>query len=748
MTRQPTELTDPFADPLSLPGSQEQPQQNALAMLHRRLRGRYPIAIALAVILGGFGAYFGYKARQTEFTSTGIVQVRPKQDSLIYESDDLGTGKIFDGIVKAEATILGSRRVLELACENQDLLKVGWPTGINGISQMMKTIKVKHKRGEQLISVEANHPDKRLAKAAVNAVLDAYHEIHGEKMDIKSTQDLRRLETVERDLSNQVASIRDQIHRIAEDFGVDGLERRHRSKLEELDRLDVQVASYEAAIDTAQRREAGLQLQNEESGRDAADEVALEVLAAKNPAVAALLDREAYILAEIEAQSARFGKRHRLMVSLERELQQVRAQIRLELDQAMAMGDQRPGDAKGAAAGLAQMSTADLQELLRQMQSRREDVNGEVIRISRKLVEIERLSEELKEKKQTHDDASQKLTQRRIESQNVSGSLVSIVQRGDLPITPNADKRKAMAAAGALFGGGLGFGVVLLLGIMDRGYRYIDDIESDSLSAPLLGTLPDLTRKSEEQDEMAALSVHHLRNTLQMKYGAENDKCEVFTITSASAGDGKTSLALALGMSFAVSGRRTLLLDADLVGRGLSAELGHARQDGLAQAIQHGELNGEVQPSSVPNLWMLPAGLVDEVEAKHLSQEGVASVLDHLRTQFETILIDTGPLLGSLEANIVATLSDGVLVTVARGQDHRLVEACLERLQRISAECAGLVFNRASSSDFERSVSAASFCSQSLKSQGEGGRSRTGRSALVRAVIGESGQEAEVSAHS
>jgi Mrp family chromosome partitioning ATPase len=75
------------------------------------------------------------------------------------------------------------------------------------------------------------------------------------------------------------------------------------------------------------------------------------------------------------------------------------------------------------------------------------------------------------------------------------------------------------------------------------------------------------------------------------------------------------------------------------------------------------------------------------------------------RKQYDTILIDTGPILGSIEASPVAVAADGVIVCVACGQQRQLVERALQHLQVIGARLAGVVFNRAQSHDFQQSVS-------------------------------------------
>ena len=56
----------------------------------------------------------------------------------------------------------------------------------------------------------------------------------------------------------------------------------------------------------------------------------------------------------------------------------------------------------------------------------------------------------------------------------------------------------------------------------------------------------------------------------------------------------------------------------------------------------------------------------------------------------------------SLEASLVSSISDRVIMTVARNQHTEQVRASLERLRRIGSECKGLVFNLAPPSDFDR----------------------------------------------
>ena len=80
-------------------------------------------------------------------------------------------------------------------------------------------------------------------------------------------------------------------------------------------------------------------------------------------------------------------------------------------------------------------------------------------------------------------------------------------------------------------------------------------------------------------------------------------------------------------------------------------------------------------------------------------------LFERLRVEYDVLVIDTGPILGSIEAQAIVPASDEVLLVVSRGRDVRHVRMAIERLQRLGARRLGIVFNRAASSDFERSTS-------------------------------------------
>ena len=131
--------------------------------------------------------------------------------------------------------------------------------------------------------------------------------------------------------------------------------------------------------------------------------------------------------------------------------------------------------------------------------------------------------------------------------------------------------------------------------------------------------------------------------------------------------------------------------------------------EGVLEAIANRSLMEYVRSTDVADVSILPVGSAQTLHASTLSPAALRRLrlIEEARKQYDTILIDTGPILGSIEASLVCAAADAVVLTVARGQQRPLVEKSIGHLMNIGAKLAGVVFNRAQSNDFDRSISGA-----------------------------------------
>jgi len=243
------------------------------------------------------------------------------------------------------------------------------------------------------------------------------------------------------------------------------------------------------------------------------------------------------------------------------------------------------------------------------------------------------------------------------------------------------------------------------LGLLSGKYRFVHQTENDmARSAPLLGILPTLPTDlaSATLSAEAAHAVHQIRVLLQTTRPMRQAR-GVYMVTSACSGEGKTSLTVALGLSFAASGCKTLVVDCDLVGQGLTHGYNAIGEPGLCEALEHVTARGLVKKTP-QGLRLLTAGKIDRFGGWTLSASAASSIIAEIRRYYDVVLIDTGPVLGSVEASLIAPEVDGVILTISRGQQRTLVDRAMGHLASLGVKPAGFVFNRARMADFRRAA--------------------------------------------
>ena len=696
---------------------------SAVHLLHRVLRGRYLLAAILAVALAAGGLAAGYNSTVPKYKASAFIKIDASIQGLIYEVQENQQISMFDTFVDTEAQYVTSDRTLNLAISSaspsdrwsQRLQEVGWPTGTAGISELKQTITVRRQQREAFIHVFGIHEDPQKAQLAVNAVLEAYLRLHNERMGSPSERE-RELTNLLESYDRRIETEQQAILAKSDPYGTPDLESWHSKKLQ-------QVADLESSLLEIQKRIA-----TKEDDSDDASEVfpettpepnypSAQTLAALDPDLAALMRQRDLVEGEIETKAGSFGENHREMVTLRSQLESLEGRIDARVKElqllweAGAIGD---GDDE---AGLprTELTLQQLRDLERRQTALLDAQMNELRTLNQTIATIQSHRSAIESLREARSIANDELERLRVEYPRIQRGRASI-ETAVTPTRAEVDKRKQYAALGGGFGFTLGLGVVIAWGFVRPSYRYLDDLEGDRLPVPVLGSLPDMGDRSTMNDDLISLNVHHMRNVLQLQAAAKGDDLGMaYLVTSGRPGDGKTSLALALAMSFAIEGRRTVLLDTDFVGRGLTHSLGMADFPGLAQLIEGEALDKCLHDTQIAHLQAMPTGPTESCKPERLSEKNLRQVLGMLRREVDFIVLDTGPLLGSLEANLAASLVDQVLLAVPRGQQPSVLRATLDRIRRLGGDCAGIVFNRASSMDLERSVSQFSFQGQSMR---------------------------------
>lgn len=274
--------------------------------------------------------------------------------------------------------------------------------------------------------------------------------------------------------------------------------------------------------------------------------------------------------------------------------------------------------------------------------------------------------------------------------------------------SPVPTRGAVVLLVGLFFGGAAGSGLAWLAERTDRSFKDPGDV-SRTLGMPILGHIPALSLP-EIPDEAspidASVVAHHGPRTQEAEayrglrtslyFSTQGGGNQVIQVTSPTAGDGKSTLSSNLAVCMAQSGRKVLLLEADLrkprihklirvpsPGTGLAGILnGSAR---LAEAVV---------PSGIANLSVVCGGSRPDNPAELLTSARFKEVVEEARGAFDIVIIDTPPLLAVSDPCVVAPRVDGVLLTIRLHKDSRpAAERAAEILSGLDARLLGVVVN-------------------------------------------------------
>lgn len=730
---------------------------NPLLLVHKLLRGRYVLAILLAVVLGPLGAAAGYFLVKLEYTSNAIIRIAPVLPKILFDNDQNAMLPMFDSYLQTQVSLLRSPRVVKMAMQSNLWEETGGGYAMEAVPDFMKALNVSQPRNSQLIFVEFSDTERNRALAATKAVVDAYMLIFAESDKDKESHRFTVLQDRANLLNNQIDGLNARILEVAREFGTDDL-----SALHEIEQANLWTLQLE--LDTAKLQLASLQAATGETKSDEAldyTNLSIEDIALMDNRMQHLVDERNRLQRQVDSFKVTLRRpesrpAYRLTVDA-LEAQEIEIETYAENFRSNPILTARSADSSGRFAP--PLSVTQQQSKIEDLEALFKEAHERNARIGEKNLKLKELKSSLSRLEENWDFTRTRIEQLNVEASSSLSGRIEVLSEPEMPTAPsNAKRRIQLTILGGLAGGGLGVALVLGLGFLNARIRDIEDAQD--IKPRLLGALPLLPDTLTNLDEAleAAQCVHHIRTILHAHMPPQS---LTLTVSASNSGAGKTSFALSLGLSFASAGTRTLIIDGDVVGTGLTRrtgatgrrKLGHvlrayeviteeeakhalevARhsgyqmgrsllelgyiserdlEEGLSMQKDAGlgladALDGEYPENclatiGVPNLTILPASRRKLTQSHATSPVAFRRLLEELRPSFDIILIDAGPVPGTTDSTVMATCADGVVMVASRGDDGSDVQRTLKHLNELNVPIVGLVFNRADTRDIERS---------------------------------------------
>ncbi len=295
---------------------------------------------------------------------------------------------------------------------------------------------------------------------------------------------------------------------------------------------------------------------------------------------------------------------------------------------------------------------------------------------------------------------------------------VHIIDRAINPVSPIKPNKRLNIILAIIVGLLLGVGFSFLLFLFDSKVRTVEDVAR--LDIKLLGTVPFIDaqkierRLKEVKDTLEPIEEKRVSSKLithfapkspiseayrslrtNIMFSNEEQPPQVLLFTSSAVQEGKTLTGANLGVVFAQTGERMLIIDCDMRRPTMHRIFSLRRTPGLANLLSGDcTIDQAVVPTDILNLSVLPAGEIPANPSELLASQKMRELLMELRGSYDRILLDTPPVVAVTDAAILSRLVDAVGVVIASGKVHRReVRNAFQQLHNVRASVMGVILN-------------------------------------------------------
>ncbi|WP_457934135.1 polysaccharide biosynthesis tyrosine autokinase [Pseudoalteromonas sp. SCSIO 43210] len=279
------------------------------------------------------------------------------------------------------------------------------------------------------------------------------------------------------------------------------------------------------------------------------------------------------------------------------------------------------------------------------------------------------------------------------------------------PVKP---KKALIAIVATLLGGFLAVAIVLIQKAIHKGVE--DPAEIEALGIPVYASVP----HSDFQDKLAGFTVRTKKNKVgkpksilaldnpadlaiealrslrtSLHFAMMESKNNIIAISGPSPGVGKSFISVNLAAVLAQSGKKVLIIDADMRKGYLQTQFGLKWDDGLSDYLS-GRLNLEqvTKPTKVEGLSVITRGQIPPNPSELLMHSNFSKLIEEINAAYDIVIIDTPPILAVTDPAIVSAHTGTTLLVARFGQNHlREIELTRNRFEQNGIDVKGLVFN-------------------------------------------------------
>ncbi|MGC8894637.1 MAG: GumC family protein [candidate division WOR-3 bacterium] len=305
-----------------------------------------------------------------------------------------------------------------------------------------------------------------------------------------------------------------------------------------------------------------------------------------------------------------------------------------------------------------------------------------------RVIEVERLAARVQAGEEVYSSLLRNLYEIRMNENQETGVVVMVdsALTNPYPIQP---KKRFNAALGFLAGLLLSIIAIFILEALDVSTKSKKEIERLS-KATCLAIIP---RTTDSESSKALMDESFKLLALSLDYTSMEEQARTVSITSTTAGEGKSTVALGLAKALVGMGKGVLLIDGDMRKPRLHDLFAVPLAPGLSDLLA-GKKSVEEVISAIDGLMLITGGTVPPDPAVLLTEKNLKKMLSDIAGKFDYIVIDSPPVLPVVDAVKIGGWVSGVIIVTRYGftKKNEVAEAA-DRLRAGKANLLGVVFN-------------------------------------------------------
>ena len=211
------------------------------------------------------------------------------------------------------------------------------------------------------------------------------------------------------------------------------------------------------------------------------------------------------------------------------------------------------------------------------------------------------------------------------------------------------------------------------------------------------GSSPIAIKRARVLNEKSSFHVKEAYKALRTNivFSLPHNKAKKVLVTSALAGEGKSTNCLNIAISFAQTGAKVLLIDCDLRKPNVANLLNIPSSPGLSNILANlNTVESTIIHSDHSNLDVIPSGDMPPNPSELLGSAVMKDTLEKLSETYEYIFLDSTPINIVTDAAVMTKMIDGVVFVVRQGRtDKDTVAEAIKKLEIVDAKILGFVLN-------------------------------------------------------